>query len=567
MSAPPATPPAGIVGLLQDLAAERPDALAYRFIESASQIDHIAWGALARRAMVFARRLGALTRPGDRVLLALPPGLDHVTALFGCFWAGVVVVPTLPLRQRRNLLMLQAIAKDCDAVALICDEGDARELRAAATVAGAGPTLLARLPSLAPSAESAPDESGEIFAPAPTATHDLALLQYTSGSTGAPKGVMLTHANLLHNLQGQGRAYGIGANSRGVIWLPPHHDMGLNSGILQPLYAGCEVTLMSPLYAMQRPLRWLQAISDTRATVSGGPSFAFAACIAAAPQLAPGALNLSSWRCAFLGAEQIHAPTMREFVRAFAPFGLRDDIFAASYGLAESTVLATSDGTGRLRTHAHAGRELVGCGQAIDGLALAIVDPETCQPLAAGQEGEIWLRGPSISTGYWRARDETERAFHARLAGDPVPWMRTGDLGALLNDDLVITGRIKDVIIFAGRKLHAEDIESRVRDVDPDRLTDALIAAFAMDVGDREVLNVIVEVAARHRNQIEALETLRPDIVRAVMRDFDVRIARIAFVRPGYLPRTSSGKVRRQACRELVTPIAPITPEEEVPLP
>ncbi|OWQ90665.1 hypothetical protein CDN99_10740 [Roseateles aquatilis] len=557
MSGPPASAPAGIIDLLRHRAAQRPDSVAYRFIESPSLDDHITWGELARRAMTFARRLGTQARPGDRVLLALPPGIDHVVALFGCFWAGAVVVPTLPMRQRRNLAMLQAITEDCDPVAMICDAADAEEARAAATLPGAHPAPWGRLPSLAPSA----DEAAEPFAPHRAATHDLALLQYTSGSTGTPKGVMLTHGNLMHNLEGQSRVYGIDADSRGVIWLPPHHDMGLNAGILQPLHAGCQVTLMSPLYAMQRPLRWLQAISDTRATVSGGPSFAFGACIAAAPQLAPGALDLSSWRCAFLGAEQIHAPTMRAFVRTFAPFGLRDDIFAASYGLAESTVLSTCDGAGRLRVHVRAGRELVGCGRAIDGLELAIVDPETRQPRAAGDEGEIWLRGPSIAKGYWRDRDRTTQVFRACTSEDPRPWLRTGDLGVRIDDDLVITGRIKDLIIFAGRNLHAEDIEASVREVDTGLLADALIAAFATDGDDREELRVIIEVSARHRNQLEAFEALRPGIARAVLRDFDVRLGHLAFVRPGHLPRTSSGKVRRQACRDLPPFTDRATPE------
>lgn len=532
---------ASVADLLLSRARGEGDACAYAFLDG-SGLAEITWSELADRAAGLARRLLVCARPGDRALIVAHPGIDYIVALFGCFFARLVAVPTYPVRRRR-LPVLQAIAANCEPAVIISDARGASEL----VPTGAGPAPFGATPVVQVPGQDRGDV-GEYCGADP---QDIAVLQYTSGSTGAPKGVMLSHGNLLANLAAQQALYRVGPESRGVIWLPPHHDMGLGSGLLQPLYAGSNILLMDPAFAMQRPLRWLEAIESFDATVSGGPPFAFIACAAALAAAERAGhdleLDLTRWTCAFVGAEPIARDGMQQFCRLAARYGFRPEALAPSYGLAEATLLVAG-ARGGLRAHSVRGD--VNCGRAVAGHEIRLVDPDSRQARPDGQEGEIWVRGPSVGHGYWGDPQQSRSVFEARLSDGSGPFLRTGDLGVIAPDGLAITGRLKDVIILAARKLHAADVERAARFA-AEILQGAAIAAIAVTAAGAERLVIVIERPRSLRAGSEAEQDLTAAVRSAVARELDAPTHEVAFFPFGALPRTSSGKLRRTECRDL----------------
>ena len=539
--------PATIADVLLHRAATRPERVVFTYLEGDAPADRIGYGELARRARALASRLLRHAQAGDRALIVAHPGLDYVVAVYGAFIARLVAVPTTPVHGRRGGVFLHAVSDDCRPAVLVCDGRQARRL-----ADGGNPILGAasRTPTVSAGPEALDDEA-EWRGPSPKA-HDLAVLQYTSGSTGQPKGVMLRHANLMDNLERQRRLFGVSAESAGVIWLPPYHDMGLGSGLLQPVYSDSEVVLMSPMHTMQKPLRWLKAISDHRASVSGGPPSAYAAAAASLAEDPSVELDLQSWTCAFVGAEPISTDVLERFASAVRPFGFRRGSLQPCYGLAEATLLVTGCGSGegpRTRKEGDAGAGRVSCGRPVGGCRVRIVDPVTHAELPDGAEGEVWVQGAGVAAGYWERPAETRETFQAPGGGEAGDWLRTGDLGMLTDEELTITGRIKDVVVYAGRKIHAEDIEAGVRALPHPQLATAAMAAFGAVVDGREVLVVAIEMrrmGPEHRADLARIEAA----VRAVTaRDHDAAVHQVVFLPVGAMPRTSSGKVRRHLCR------------------
>jgi acyl-CoA synthetase (AMP-forming)/AMP-acid ligase II len=364
---------------------------------------------------------------------------------------------------------------------------------------------------------------------------------------------MISHGNLMDNLEGAVRRFSIGATSRGVTWLPPYHDMGLVAGILQSPYSQCVTTVMSPMYAMQRPIRWLKAIQRTAATISGAPPFGYANCVATIDKDQRDELDLSSWDWAFVGAEPVRHELLERFARTFEPCGFRRSSFAPCYGLAEATLMVTGrvKGGGALRHFEPNGEESdrVTCGHAIEGHDVVIVDPEHGIPCRDGIEGEVWVRGPSVAAGYWNKEAETAATFDGRLANGDGPFLRTGDLGVMAADELTVTGRIKDLVIVAGRKLHAEDIEATILEIPDGHLRDNSIAVFGVEADGKERIVVAVELRRSPDRMTDQAAEIRKSFGAAVTRSHDVAIYDIVFLSPGEMPRTSSGKIRRHRCR------------------
>jgi acyl-CoA synthetase (AMP-forming)/AMP-acid ligase II len=356
---------------------------------------------------------------------------------------------------------------------------------------------------------------------------------------------MVSHANLMHNLGLIRDAFGITAEARGVIWLPPYHDMGLIGGVLEPLFADFPVLLMSPLRILQRPLRWLQAISRYRGTVSGGPNFAYELCLERiGPEQCEG-LDLRSWRVAFNGAEPVRADTLDRFARVFAPHGFRREAFYPCYGLAEATLWTAG---GFLDGGAQGGAA-VSCGRPSPDGRLAVVDPQSGRDLPDGEVGEIWLSGPSVALGYWERPQETQASFGARLAGSGEgPFLRTGDLGFLSGGELRVTGRLKDVVIIDGLNHYAEDVEWTAARSHP-ALAGRDAAAFGIEEEGAERLVIVHELA--RQGHAADLDDVVSAIRQAVTAEHAVPVHAVVLLRSGALPKTSSGKIRRSACREL----------------
>ena len=531
--------PATLASLLGFRAAERPEGEAYLFLaDGGEEAARLTWGELDGRARAIAVALRESLAPGDRALLLYPPGLEFVAAFVGCLQAGVIAVPAYPPRPHdRSQARLRAIARDA-------------EPRAALTTSTIVAALAsAPLPELAAVRFIATEELGESGADLPEPDPEsVAFLQYTSGSTAVPKGVMVTHANLVHNERMIGEAFAQDENSVVVGWLPLYHDMGLIGNVLQPLHAGARCVLMSPVSFLQRPLRWLEAISRYRATTSGGPSFAYELCARRIPAAQREGLDLSSWRVAFNGAEPVRAATLERFVEAFAPCGFRAEAFYPCYGLAEATLFVTGGDAGRVpRVESFEDhRPRVSCGRAWGDLRVAVVDPELGVELPPGAEGEIWIGGPTVARGYWRNPEATERDFHARLADGEGPFLRTGDLGRMGAGELYVTGRIKDLIILRGRNHYPHDIELTAERSHP-YLRPGGGAAFSIEVAGEERLVVVHEVERRRRSGFgELSEAVR----RAVAEEHEAHVHEVVLVRAGAVPKTSSGKVQRRLCRE-----------------
>lgn len=522
---------------------------------------------LEHRAKAIAARLQAVTAPSDRVLLVFPPGLDFVTGFLGCVAAGVLGVPATYPKPKRPMPRLTAIAADCGAKIALTSSQTLATLDL--------PRVAPELASLTwicvdtiDGCESANWRRPVINPESPV------FLQYTSGSTSQPKGVVVTHRNLLVNLEMIRQGFAIPwleppeQPGIGVFWLPAYHDMGLIGGILSPLYTGGHSVLMAPTSFLQRPIRWLRAISRYRALVSGGPNFGYELCCRKISPAEKEGLDLSCWQLAFCGAEPIRAETLARFAETFGPYGFRESAFYPCYGLAEATLLATGSigprrpvilylnreklAEGVASVISDAGSEhaqpLVGCGHSLLDEQIKIVDPHTCHEVAPGTIGEIWIKGPNVASGYWNKPETNRRVFQARLQPNGEgPFLRTGDLGFLHEGELFVTGRLKEVIIIRGRNYYPQDIELTVQHAHP-LLVPGGGAAFSVDVDGEERLVIVQEVDRSYRD-VDLREVVR-QIRRAVAEEHDLDLYAVVLIRPASLPRTTSGKIQRLLCRD-----------------
>jgi acyl transferase domain-containing protein/acyl-CoA synthetase (AMP-forming)/AMP-acid ligase II/acyl carrier protein len=551
-----------LVELLRRRAREHPEREACKFLaDGHDERDTLRYGELDRRARAIAARLQAEGLAGERALLLYPAGLEYVSAFLGCLYAGVVAVPAYPPVPNRPLGRLRAIAADAAPAVVLAAPAVAEQARDALTQAAGRPG-----PGWLDAATVDPAEAAAWQAP-PVDGDSLAFLQYTSGSTGAPKGVMVSHANILANQRMIAAALRSDQASTIVTWLPIFHDMGLIGNVLHALYTGALVVVMSSEAFLKRPLRWLQAISRYRARVSGGPNFAYELALRKIAPEERDRLDLRAWEVAFNGAEPVRADTLARFGEYFAPCGLRPDALWPCYGLAETTLLVSSRvagerplvsgfttaglQAGRAVPASTAGpdrRTLVGCGRAwLDG-RLLIVDPERRTVRPQGQVGEVWVAGPHVARGYWRRPEETEKTFGARLADGQGPFLRTGDLGFLHHGELFLTGRSKDLIIILGRNHYPQDLELSAERSHP-ALRPGCGAAFGVEVGAEERVVIVQEVDRRADR--EQLDDATAAIRQALSDEHDLAVHAVLLVRPGSVPKTSSGKVERHSCRAM----------------
>ncbi|WP_067176332.1 non-ribosomal peptide synthetase [Microtetraspora niveoalba] len=542
-------PPAGWSSIIRKWAACQPGKTAFTFAAAESDDDatrtKITYGELDCLTQTYAAHLADLAE-GRPVLLLYPPGLDYVIALLACLRAGVVPVPAYPPTARRSALdRLSAMVADTGAtLALTTAIGRTRLQRRAAD----RPELLKLHTPDVESWLTGPDVAYPDEDPVPG---DLALLQYTSGSTSLPRGVRLTHANLLHNSSVISRAFGTSPEMRAVSWLPLHHDMGLIGGILQTVYCGGTIALMSPADFVMDPVRWLRLISDTRATISGGPNFAYDLCVAKISPEDLADLDLSCWEVAFNGAEPISAATLDRFAAAMAGCGFRAESFTPCYGLAESTLMVTCKPYGSAPALTVVPRDggsghltLVSSGVPPLGDRLAIVDPVAGTSAGDGREGEIWVAGPSVSEGYLGVPDD---GFTGRLTSEPeVRYLRTGDLGFVRDGQLFVTGRLKDLVIIRGRNHYPRDLEQTAGQAHP-ALRPGGGAAFAVHGDGTERLVIVHEVDGR--TPAQELPAVVAAVRAAITETHEVSPGEVVLIRAGSLPKTTSGKVQRRECR------------------
>jgi acyl-CoA synthetase (AMP-forming)/AMP-acid ligase II len=573
---------ATLVEILRWRALEQPDQRTYTYLlDGEAEGDHLTHAVLDRQARSIGALLQTYQASGQRALLLYPAGLEFIAAFFGCLYAGVIAVPLPPpnlAQPHRALPRLLAII------------GDAQPSVVLTTSAILANTegLFKQAPELQAMRWLATDAVGDELAQdwrAPIVTSDTsALLQYTSGSTAQPKGVVITHGNLLHNSAYINDVFALVPDSVTVTWLPAFHDMGLTNGIIQPMYKGRPCYMMSAVSFLMRPVRWLEAISRYKATISGGPNFAYELCTRAITSQQLEALDLSSWDVAYNGAEPVRADTMSRFSAAFASCGFRRSAFHPCYGLAEATLLVAGGSLKDEMFHTvqvsafeqnrvvaadvqdQNVRKLVASGHGLRDTRIVIVHPESSTVCAPDQVGEIWVSGPSVTQGYWNRPEDTERACRAYLEDTGEgPFLRTGDLGFMKGGELFVTGRLKDMIIISGRKLYPQDIELTVEQCHP-ALRPACCAAFSADGAGEEQLIIAAEIEPRYQPRIRGktngdaqkapngrlpldIEAVVRAIRRAVAEEHDVRVHTVALLRAGHIPKTTSGKVQRHACQ------------------
>ncbi len=541
-----------IVSLLRRWAHERPESAAFTFLPDGDDLPmSLAFVALDVRARAIAAYLQTKGGTGARALLFYPNGLDFVAAYLGCLYAGVVPVPSPPPTRpfRRVLPRIRGIVESCTPRFAIAHSstvsftahafGDAPELASLEWIANDEVSL-----GLA-------DEWREPSIDADT----LGVVQYTSGSTSVPKGVLVTHGNLLQSCSMLDRAWNHDETSVMVSWLPTFHDMGLVYGMLTPLFKGFHCVMMTPGSFVRRPVRWLEALTRHRGTHAIAPNFGYDLCVRKIASEQCGALDLSSWRVAASGAEPIRKQTLESFCNKFRPYWLRRTSMVTAYGLAESTLAVTGSSPDRFPTIVEVERDgepngvrsVVSVGSPLADTVIAIVDPESRLRHPDGKVGEVWIGGPSVAKGYLGLENETARTFHARVADTGEgPFLRTGDLGFMRDGELYICGRLKDLIIVRGRNHHPEDIEATVERSHPSvRLSST--AAIGIDDDGEEQLVLLVELEKNGaREDIAAVtESIRSEIAF----QHEIEPARIVFLQAGTIARTSSGKIQRASCR------------------
>jgi acyl-CoA synthetase (AMP-forming)/AMP-acid ligase II/acyl carrier protein len=553
--------PVNLVDLLRQRAVQQGDKVLYRVLQDEGGADEITFTDLFLKATRVATRLQAQTKPGDRALLLTTTSLDTIVGLFGCICAGVYPAPIPMPRAFHPCSRLQSVIRDATPALVI---SSAATLASSAQRFAKNPELLA-LPWLAVD-EAAQTDEGDWRDPRVSADA-IAFLQYTSGSTASPKGVMVTHGNVMANSNLIRERVHTSDEMRMCSWLPLFHDMGLIGVIMQSLWVGGSATLLSPASFMLRPLRWLMEISANRSNISGGPDFAYELCVRKSTPAERQQLDLSCWRSAFSGAETVRAETIDRFSEAFAPAGFRRDTFYPCYGLAESTLMATGriwDAPVEFGSFKASGLEqgraepaeadsdecatLVSNGLTTEDHRVAIVDPATLAECAPGVIGEIWLSGPSIAAGYWNKPELTKETFDARIVGGPDrSFLRTGDLGFQSEGRLFIVGRLKDLIIIQGRNYYPADIETTVVHSHP-AFRPGGTAAFSIKDSQRDKL-VIVQEVDRTFPRGDADDVVVA-VRQAVAAEHEVEVSAIVLLKPTTLPRTTSGKVQRGRCRD-----------------
>jgi acyl-CoA synthetase (AMP-forming)/AMP-acid ligase II len=569
-----------LVDLLLYRAQHQPKKIAYTFLQDGEiEAARLTYEELDRRARAIATHLQSLGAAHERALLLYPPGLEFITAFFGCLYAGVIAIPAYPPRPNRSTSRLEAIVADADA-------------SIALTTASLLETIERRfteVPGLAalrwvPTCTIA-DHLSSTWQRAIVSSDSLAFLQYTSGSSGNPKGVMVSHGNLLSTSADLDRGWVHTSESVMVTWLPTFHDMGLIYGVLQPLYKGFPAYMMASLSFLQRPYLWLKAISRLRATHSAAPNFAYDLCVRRVSPEQRTTLDLSSWYMALNGAEPVRADVLEQFAETFKSCGFNRTAFCPGYGLAEASLKVSAVRKGDKPTFYRVEAEaleqnqvveasqscqnvktLVGCGYSEIDAKIAIINPKTLTCSAPKEVGEIWVSSASVAQGYWNRPKETEETFHAYLKDTGVrnsvsvdaasligegegPFLRTGDLGFLKDGELFVTGRIKDVIIVRGRNYYPQDIELTVERSHPALRTSCGVA-FTIEAQAQERLVVVQEVERSYLRRLD-MEEVVGNIYQALQVEHELEVFATVLLRTGSIPKTSSGKVQRQACKAM----------------
>lgn len=551
-----------LIDLLDFQAEHYANKTIFTVIKDVSQkIDSITYGELAQKGKSLAVNLQKIASPGERALLVYPTGLDFIVAFYGCLYAGIIAVPAYPPRPNQKLSRLESIINNATPVIALTTTSVFLTLE----------TRLAQSPELRQckwiNTDNFSEELAANWRHPQISADSLAFLQYTSGSTGKPKGVMLSHKNVLHNQKIIKKAFRHTDHSIGLGWLPLFHDMGLVGNILQTLYMGGTCFLMSQMDFLQKPSRWLQAISFYKATTSGGPSFAYDFCLQKITPEQRQTLDLSSWEVAFCGAEPIRGETLEKFAQTFEACGFRREALYPCYGMAEATLFISGglkSGDSMMQAVnksaleknqviplevGEIGQKLVSCGKTLFDDQVIIVDPNSLAVCSEGQVGEIWFSSLSVAQGYWNRTDETQQSFQNYVKDFPeTPFLRTGDLGFLLKGDLYITGRLKDVIIIRGQNHYAQDIELTVEKSHVGLKPNAG-AAFVVDINDEDRLIIVQEVernAQKHFKIDEIIDNIR----QAVTSQHGLQVYKINLVKPGSMYKTSSGKTQRHLCRQ-----------------
>jgi acyl-CoA synthetase (AMP-forming)/AMP-acid ligase II len=552
----PATAWSTLVDLLEYRSQHQPERTAFTFLENGErEAGSLSFGELARRARCVGHELEIAGARGGTVALLYPSGLDFIGALFGCFYAGATAVPALPPRADRSIDRLTAILEDSRPVVALTTEALRVATESAWSADRNRPPLVATDEMFSEGDFEWAPRRGEKNAPA--------VLQYTSGSTGSPRGAVITHGNVLHNQELIRDRFEHGDDTVMVTWLPMFHDMGLIGKTIHPVFLGRPCVLMSPGAFLQKPRRWLNAISRYGATTSGGPNFAYDLCVDRVPEPERAGLALDTWQVAFNGSEPVRASTLERFTRAYSPHGFRPEAFYPCYGLAEATLLVAGgkksepplvtvapESENEDSGESAGARLVVACGRAEPEQRLRIVDPDGGSIRSEREVGEIWIAGPSVASGYWNRPEESEAAFGGRLQEmGEKRFLRTGDLGFIADGELYVTGRLKEVLIVRGRNHYPQDIEQTAEASHP-ALRPGCGAAFLAGENGSERLVVVQELRKKYLRDPPLKEIARR-LREAVALEHGLQLAVVVLLKTGTLPKTSSGKIQRRLCRAL----------------
>ncbi len=547
---------------------ERPQHLALRFLaENEEEAARVTYRDLQHSALKTARLVAENAKPRERALLVFDTSPEFVTSMFGCFYADVVGVPVDPPHGRRAIRgwgNIRRIASDCRPALILTTRALYEQWEEPLD------TLARTVSSRIVVVDEAAGDGPHRTLPQLHDPNQPAFLQYTSGSTGMPKGVMVTHRNLMTNLQSLRRAMTVSAESTLVSWLPLFHDLGLIAFVFQPLHAGCSVTLMSPAAFIRKPVRWLRAITRYGGTVSAGPDFSYRFCCERVSDEECRGLDLSSWNLALNAAERVSALTLERFAEHFAPYGFRAEAQQPGYGMAEATLMIS----GRVRAEpirtmpappqdrfayaspraagsTAAAERVVSCGRVAAEAELRIVDPETRLGLEDGQIGEVWIRGENVTAGYWNQPEESAQVFGATVADTGEgPFLRTGDLGFVDGGEIFLIGRLKEIIIIRGRNYAPQDFEEAVGFCHP-ALHTGHITAGSLIRDEQEVLAIVAEIDRAYLQGFDAGEVVSA-ILEAVSTGFEIGVSHVALLRPGSMPKTTSGKLKRLECNRML---------------